>query len=445
MRFLVLVLAAWPFMAFAQDPTGVWDRSNLFGDLGGPRPWLESRGVTLELTETSEVLGNVTGGLKQGATYDGLTTLGVSVDSKALGWEGGAFHVSALQIHGRSLSEYYLSNLQTASGIEADPTTRFWEIWYEQSFLAGRASVKLGQQSVDEEFITSDGSALFVNTMMGWPMLPSADLYAGGPAYPLSSLGVRLKARLSDSVTVLGGVFQDNPPGGPFDDDGQLRGATRWGGNFNLRTGALAIAEIQYAVEPFAGLPGTYKVGFWYDTAGFPSQQFDAAGISLADSASDGDPKLVGPNYSFYAVADQTVWRPGGDSSRALSVFARVMGAPGDRNLIDFSLNAGVTLAEPWPGRKDDVFGIGYGLARVSDGARALDRATAFYSGGPYPVRSSESFVEVTYQAQVTGWLQLQPDFQYIFLPGGGIPNPNEPGQRIGNEAILGVRANVTF
>jgi carbohydrate-selective porin OprB len=26
-----------------------------------------------------------------------------------------------------------------------------------------------------------------------------------------------------------------NPPGGPFDDDSQLRGSTRWGGNFNLR------------------------------------------------------------------------------------------------------------------------------------------------------------------------------------------------------------------
>ena len=45
---------------------------------------------------------------------------------------------------------------------------------------------------------------------MGWPMVPSADLYAGGPAYPLSSLGVRLRVRPSENLTLLGGVFQDS-------------------------------------------------------------------------------------------------------------------------------------------------------------------------------------------------------------------------------------------
>ena len=33
---------------------------------------------------------------------------------------------------------------------------------------------------------------LFVNTMFGWPMVPSADMPGGGPAYPLSASGVRL-------------------------------------------------------------------------------------------------------------------------------------------------------------------------------------------------------------------------------------------------------------
>ncbi len=111
------------------------------------------------------------------------------------------------------------------SGIEAAPTTRLWEVWYQQAFLDGRMDVKIGQQSLDQEFITSQGSALFLNTMMGWPMVPSADLYAGGPAYPLSSLGVRLRARPTEDLTVLGGVFQDNPPGGPFNADGQLLGS----------------------------------------------------------------------------------------------------------------------------------------------------------------------------------------------------------------------------
>ena len=216
----------------------------------GLRTTLGRYGITIGLTDTDEVLGNLSGGIQRGATYEGLTTLTVQLDTlKAFGWAGGTFNVSGLQIRGRNLSQYDLDNLQTASGIEADDTTRLWEIWYDQAFLDNRADVKIGQQSLDQEFITSLGSSLFINTMMGWPMVPSADLYAGGPAYPLFSLGVRLRVQPGGGFTLLGGVFQDNPPGGPFDNDLQLRGTTLWGGNFNLRTGALFIAEVQYALN----------------------------------------------------------------------------------------------------------------------------------------------------------------------------------------------------
>ena len=33
--------------------------------------------------------------------------------------------------------------------------------------------------------------------------------------------------------------------------------------------------------------------------------------------------------------------------------------------------------------------------------------------------------MELTYQAQVTPWLSVQPDVQYIFNPSGGVLNPN--------------------
>ena len=437
--------------------TGIWRRPNLLGDMGGLRNVLGQYGITISPTETSEVLGNATGGIRQGATYDGLTNLTLQMDTlKAFGWVGGTLNVSALQIHGRNLSLYNLGNLQTASGIEASPATRLWEVWYQQVFLGGRIDVKVGQQSIDQEFMTSDGSALFLNTMMGWPMLPSADLYAGGPAYPLSSLGIRFRARPVAGVTVLAAVFQDNPPGGPFDDDSQLRGATRWGANVNLRTGALFIAEVQYALNQPAngdldygrrrtGLPGTYKLGVWFDTASFPDQRYDTSGLSLADPSSTGVPAMRPGNYSIYAVADQIVRRPDPGEARAIGVFARVMGAPGDRNLINFSVNAGVTVRAPLPDRDGDTFGIGYGLANVSNGARGADSDITIFGGRPYSIRSSESFIEVTYQAQVTPWLQIQPDFQYVFMPAGGVQNPNNPAKRIANEAIFGVRTFITF
>ena len=441
-------LMAWPALAqtpapdAAAEPQGFWVRPNMLGDIGGMRTILGRAGITVTLTEQSEVLANLSGGLKRGATYDGLTTLTLQLDTqKAFGWNGGTFNVSALQIHGRNLSQFYLANLHTVSGIEATPTTRLWEVWYQQAFLDGKLDVKIGQQSVDQEFINSGFSALFVNTMMGWPMLPSADLYAGGPAYPFSSLGVRLRAQPAEGFTVLAGVFQDNPPGGPFNNDGQLRGNTRWGGNLNLRTGALFMAELQYVINQRAA----YKLGAWYDTAHFPDQRFDTAGGLLADPAGTGTPRMRRGNISVYALADQTIWRPNPDSPRALAIFARVMGAPGDRNLVDVSVNAGITLKAPLPGRDDDTFGIGYGLANISRNARGFDRDGNVFGGTALPVRGHEQFIEVTYQAQITPWLQVQPDFQYVIRPAGGVADPNVPGRRLGDEVIVGVRANITF
>jgi porin len=438
--------------------TGLWTRSNLLGDAGGVRSALGNLGISLGLQDTNEVWGNVSGGVRQGASYDGLTLMGIGLDTqRAFGWDGGTFNVTGFQIRGRNIATDNLHNLQTPSGILAQPTTRLWEVWFQQSFLDGRFDVKLGQQSLDQEFITSTGSSLFLNTVMGWPMVPTADMYAGGPAYPLSSLGVRLRAQPGGGFTTLLGVFDDNPPGGAFNNDSQLLGSSRWGGNFSLRTGALVIGEVQYALNQpttgqmvpagaaTGGLPGTYKLGFWYDSGPFPSQQFDNMGVPLASPASNGVAALLWNNFSIYAVADQMVWRPSDDSPRALGVFARIMGAPGDRNLISFSVNAGVTVKAPFEGRDNDTVGIGFGIARVSSGARAFDQDVAIFSGTPTFVRSTETFIEVTYQVGIAPWWQMQPDFQYVFNPGGGVANPNDPAQKIGNEAIFGLRNVITF
>ncbi|MFL9912397.1 carbohydrate porin [Paraburkholderia sp. RL17-337-BIB-A] len=433
-------------------PTGFWDRSNLFGDMGGLRPWLGNYGVTVNLQETSEYLNNLSGGVKRGGAYDGLTQLGVVVDTqKAFGLPGGTFNVSALQIHGTNLSQRNLLTLQSASGIEADDTTRLWELWYQQSLLAGKVDVKVGQQSLDQEFMVSQYATPFMNATFGWPVLPSVDMPAGGPAYPLSSLGVRVRAKPSDSWTVLAGVFDGHPAGS---DVGDPQKQNSHGTNFNLHNSALFIGEVQYAInQPPAsptdaqpgGLPGTYKLGFWYNTQQFADQQFDNTGLSLANPVSTGVPQSHRGDYSFYAVADQMVWRPSADSPQSVGVFARVMGAPGDRNLVDLGINAGVTLKAPFKGRDNDVVGVAVGYAKIGSHAQGLAGDTASLTTQGYPSRSAETLIEATYQYQVTPWWQLQADFQYAFRPAGGIPNPDNPSQRIGNEAVVGVRTNIVF
>ena len=249
------MLASGQAMAQAADTP---PQTNLLGDAGGVRSALAAHGVTVLLTDAEEVFGNASGGMRRGATYDAASTLTVQVDSaKAFGWDGGQVNVSALQLRGRSLSQYYLGDLQTVSGISATPTTRLWEAWYQQQIVAGQVDVRVGLQSLDQEFMVSQGAAVFLNTAMGWPMLPTADLYAGGPAYPLASLGARVKAQLG-GFTLLAGAYQDNPPGGPFAVAPPINVAGGRGGRAGAGRCALG-RQFQFAHRGVAGAGGAIR------------------------------------------------------------------------------------------------------------------------------------------------------------------------------------------
>ncbi|WP_334156612.1 carbohydrate porin [Oryzomicrobium sp.] len=436
--------------------SGVNRSSALLGDLWGLRTELSRHGISLAIQETSEYLGNVTGGTKKGFEYDGLTQVLLQMDTqRAFGHYGGLVNVSLLNIHGRNLSADNLQTLQTASGIEADRATRLWELWYDQKFLEeDRLDVKIGQQSLDQEFMVSTNALYFVNTMFGWPMLPSANMPSGGPAYPLSALGARISARPVNGVTFLAGYFNGNPVKRDNGTDPQVQ--NRHGLGFPWGDGRLAIAELQFSypslgsmVEPGNAQPlgWTYRIGAWYNTKTFADQRIDQSGLSLADPNSDGNAREHRGNYAVYAVADQLIWRDGTDPNRTMALFGRVMGTPlKDRNLIDFSLNAGLVFHSPFRYRTADTFGVGVGYAHVSKSAAQLDRDNiAFGNAPPGPTRSSETFVELTYQYQLKPWIQLQPDLQYVFNPGAGVPNPDDPSKRIKNELVLGMRTNISF
>jgi porin len=426
----------------SDQSTDFWTRQNLLGEMGGLRPWLGRYGMALGIAETSEYLANLRGGLARGGAYHGLTTMTFGVDTqKAFGLPGGTFYASALQIHGRSLSQDFLGTLNTASGIEAKASTRLWELWYQQAFLDKRVDVKIGQQSLDQEFMISQYAATFINAMLGWPAVPSIDLPSGGPAYPLSALGVRARGQISPSLTALAGVFDGDPLGNDRSNSS--------GTNFNLHNGALFIGELQYLINQPAegetdvgksrrGLPGTYKIGVWYHNGRFDDPGFDNTGLSLASPASTGIARRHHGNYSFYAVADQMVWRPNADEPKSIGVFTRIMGAPGDRNLVSFSANAGIVMKAPFKGRDNDSVGIG--LAYIAVGRHA----SGFDADSGNVVRGSETAIEATYQYQLTPWWLLQGDLQYTFNAGAG-QNPNDRTKALRNTLVIGVRSNIAF
>ncbi len=423
--------------AAADKGNGLLERDKLLGDLGGLRTQLEDKGITFGLQEQAEVFGNVTGGVRQGAIFEGALLMSLAVDTeKLISFPGGKINVSAYQIHGSGLSGNNLGNLNVISGIEAPRTTRLFELWYEQSLAGGKATVRIGQQAADQEFITSQYGALFLNAGFGWPTLPALDLPSGGPAYPLATPGVRVKLLPTEQISILAGVYN----GDPSDN--------RSGTSFRVNKGVFAIGEVQYAInggEDATGLPGIYKIGGWYNSNSFADQRFGNDGLSLADPDSSGEPRFRRNNWSIYAVADQLIYREPGTKDQGIGLFARAMGAPGDRSAVNVFLNAGATYKGIVPGRVNDTLGVGFGYARISDTASKLDSDTIRFSGSLFPIRRSETVLEVTYQAVVAPWLTVQPDFQYVFNPGGSVPSQQAPSRAVGDAAVLGLRTTIVF
>ncbi len=441
---------------------------SLLGNMGGLRPWLARYGLTLSIQDVNELWGNATGGIGStngdgrgsgtGPSYIGITMPTLMADlERMIGLKGATINISALQIRGRAVTQDHLGNFNPISGFEADRSTRLFELWYQQSFLRGALDVKIGQQDLDTEFLISDYASLYLNANFGWPMGPSVNLYAGGPSWPLAAPAIRLRYRPGEKYTFMFAAADDNPSGNqdssvfgvtgnPADPTSQtIRDGS--GTQFNMGTGALLITEIQYAFNPQSGdsgraashpgLSGVYKLGGYYDTARFPDYRYNTQGLSLG--ADGGTPRWDRGNWLIYGIIDQLIWRPSPDASRALGLFVRATGNSGDRNIISFAIDAGLNLKAPFSGRTNDTLGLGWGIGRVTSGVRAYDRARGAL------VQGNENHFELTYQAQITPWMVVQPDFQYVLNPSGGTGDPSCPTHRIGNEAVFGLHTNVNF
>jgi porin len=457
----VAAILTAPLAAMAQDgvaattapagekAAGLWQRDTLTGDWGGMRSALEEKGFQIGVVYTGEALGNPAGGVGHGAIYEGRLETALDVDlEKAAGWTGAAFHVNAYQIHGRGLAANYLgNNLLTASNIEASRATRLFDLWLQQKLFDGALSVRVGQLAADDEFVTSEYGATFVNGTFGWPGLLAADAASGGPAYPLATPGIRVAVMPSDALTLSAAVFNGNPAG-PGSGNPQLRDDS--GTSFRIGDGAFAIAEAAYARnqdKDAAGLAATYKLGAFYQRGRFDDLRYDDGGLALADPASSGRPAVRHTHFGFYAVVDQMIWRREAGSDQGLGVFARVMGDPTAANQVAFYADGGVNYKGLLAERPDDVLGVAFAYAGISGEARGADGDTRRFTGTDRPIRDFEAVLEVTYKAQVAPWWTLQPDLQLIFHPGGGIAPPSDTtgSAAIPDAVVLGLRTVVTF
>jgi porin len=392
-------------------------------DPGGIRKELATRGITTGANYIGEYFGVASGGLNRDGHYDGRLELWMDANLETMiGWNGLTFHANAYQIHGSSITGESLEALMPVSFIEATQATRLFELYLEQSLADGKVTVRAGQIAADSEFNISDGAGAFLNGTWGWPSITAADLPNGGPAYPLPAPGIRVAITPDDNYGFMAAVFNgDVVDACPSDEDPQR--CNLHGLDFPFGDGAFLIAEGFYKYNAGA-LPGRVKIGGWYHTGDFE----DIATPSIVESG----------DYGIYAVWDQTIAKLDGEG-RNVAVFARVIGAPDDRNEVDFYAEGGVTVTGPFASRPGDLFGIGFAYTGISNAAQIADR-----NAGLSIVRDYEALLEASYTAIIIPGFSIQPDVQYFWNPGGNVPDASGT-QPVENALVLGIRSTINY
>jgi len=413
-------------------------------DLVRTRSWLKDHGVVFGVILTEDLLANLRGGIKRGAILSGKLETIVGVDlEKLAGMRGLTAYANILQLHGsRGPDRELINNLNTVSNIEAIPTTRLSEVWLEQSFWDGRASLRAGQLVVDTEFLFSQYFSFFNSS--DWPTNPSVNIPSGGAAYPLSTPGLRLKVEPKPGFSFLVSLLNGDPAG-PGTTDPELR--NRYGLNFRVNDPPFLIAETQYAYNQGRadqGLAGKIRLGGWHHFGSFDDQRFDSFGLSLASPSSTGIARRYRGNSGVYAVVDQQLYRPAGaDANTGILSFARVSASPGDRNLSDWYLDGGLIFSGLIASRPNDAFGASFLYTHLSPRVTALEADVAISNGAPPSPRSFELSFEFNYAfSLVPGWT-LQPNVAVVINPSGNAVNPtaHTPGDRPGNAVLVGARS----
>jgi porin len=381
------------------------EREHLLGDWNGLRTRMVERGVHFQFGYIGEVFGNVSGGVRRDAVYEGLGEMALNIDLDRLtgAWRGGSFRVSSLWLHGDGPSEL-AGDVLTASNIDGHDSIRLYELWFEQNFFDDVVSLRAGNLLADEEFAGTDFGGRLLNSGFGWPAFVSGNVINTGPAFYVASPGARLRIEPNAKWYFQTAIYD----GDSFDSDAGDPEVNESGTRFRLSSsqGLLSMTEIGWrrnAAEAGEGLPGTYKLGGWIHTGDFGRHN---------------------ENFGFYVAAEQMVWRE--KDEQGLGAFLRVGGSPPRRSLLPLAIDGGVHYTGLIPGRDRDHFALGVVYGDLSDQRRGHDY-----------FEDHEMAVEVTYEFVVTPWWNIQPDVQWIGNPGGRAG--------AGHALLLGLRSTLTF
>ncbi len=363
-------------------------REKLSGDWGGLRDRWQERGIEFNMSYAAQVMGNVAGGQRRGALYEGLMEASMDLDlQKNTGWRGARLHVHGIWTHGPGPSGKLIGNELLQSSREAYDSVRLYDTWLEQRMADDQVSIRIGQHTIEGEFATPAVSAFFLNGALGYPAFIANNTRNGGPGFPMPALGIRLRWDFAPDWYWQAGVYD----GDNTDSDVGSPRVNRHGTHHHLsaQQGWFSVYELgrtRHLRPGSTGLPGTTRLGAWVHTDDFVNHDQ----TTMHDN-----------NWGVYIAWDQMVYRE--RDRQGLHVFARAGASPPNRNHYAWVLDAGGVYRGLIPGRDDDEVGAAFIYGRHSN------RLDTTY----------ESVVELAYGYKLSPAITLQPDVQWISRPAG--------------------------
>lgn len=402
----------------AYDPPFGLNSKTMTGDWFGLRPALQDAGIATQFFYNNHFMsvldgGKDTGGGKNSATYDWFITLDLD-KMKIIKDADMLLHVR--RGWGYSINPYAGTTKNQDVNDDADGWRDMYidQLWYRQYFLDRKIALQFGymdfQTVVDRNAYANSEDKQFMNTGLdNNPLIPTA---------AITSIGAALTIQPVEwySLILAAGDAQGPVPSAP-------KPTYKPGFSTAFHDEAWFVSWLENVFSfkiptPMGPLPGNYRLGMVFDprprAAYVPSWK---------------TPYTRGDDYGFYASFDQMVFRENLTDDQGLGLFFRYAWRHDDINRFFQFWSTGLQYAGLIPERNKDVFG--FGMTQLISSEDAQNSTTANRKFG------DETVYEVYYAIQITPWLVISPDFQYV-------DNPGANGS-ISHAIVGGVRVRVSF
>lgn len=419
----LFLLALTPFSNVMAAEAFATDSPWMTGDWDGKRTELSNRGYNVALGYTNEIGWNEAGGYNRDRTAvyadEILVSLGMDLE-KILDWKAASVQLIITDRNGEDITSQRV--IDPRSG-QLTSTQEVWgrgSIWrlaelsYRQRYMDGAIDMRVGRFGLGEfgEFPCEFQNLLFCGNTGG---SSTGTVWYN---FPVSQWALQLKYNFNHEWALQGGIFEQNPSLQENDNGFKT--------SFSGDKGVILPLEVIFKPQQsFFGLAGEYRAGMFVSTA-------DADDVFLG---ADGQPQPFTPGggykrhstrEGYWTVARQHIAHIANDPKRPIEVFTQAHFNDKDTTYIRSSINLGLTSMGTFAARPKDEIGIAVGRievnSRFTDRQRmvnALNDETSYDSPGFIPIQKKEYSAELFYGVQVTDWLMVRPNVQYLKHPGG--------------------------